>query len=371
MKFELPWALAAIPLLLLLLLFARRLTVPVGSRSLFLRERVSLGRSTLRRSLWALPYLLMLFGVVFGIIAFAGPEQEARHLVAHEIETKTAILIDDVSGSMNGPGLIALKAANRAFYEEFCRQEVGSTVHTYVGLVAFDSEASVRSMPTRDCAVIARRIALLRPGGGTSIDRGLWAGLALAIEALDKGKIVSAGELQRVKLSLKEREAYIPLRAAEFCKKYPGVSLVLYTDGDFPSWAETRQKALEQTNLRKGETASDLNPFHVIDVAHALCIRTYFYSVGQIPQAYHHAFTTPRGFGEVRSVATMSRENLMELYRTVATRERSRVVVEEELIYNPLMDRFVAWALACFLAGAILGYVPMFSRQHARTPERR
>lgn len=362
-----PWILIAIPVLLILLFFKRRKVFRVSSRSVFEARPSGFVLRFFLRLFWILPVLFMVAGVSSGVIALAGPKARVVTVILKEVEGRVAMLIDDVSGSMGvqvhgtTTKIEILKVGNNAFITEFCKETEGKKNIAMVGLVIFTDDAAVRGGPSKDCNMIRRRVEELAPNAGTRIDKGLWTGLKRLIDFVDKGELISADEMSKMKLSLSERKPYIPKRSAEFCRKNQGLSLELFTDGDFLDWAKDRDAALQYTNQAQGAHNTYINPFHVIDMAHSLCIRTYFWSVEGILPAYKLAFESPLGMGKAMLVTNLSEKSLSELYAGVAAAERGRMTVRTEVSYNPLTRLFLLAALVLFFAGVILQAFAAFS----------
>ncbi|MBE7386085.1 MAG: VWA domain-containing protein [Leptolyngbya sp. SIO1E4] len=92
-------------------------------------------------------------------------------------------LVLDHSGSMNGPPLATVKEAAGRLVDQLSEQDV-------LSIVVFDHQAKVllplQSMSDRD--TIKRRIATLKPSGGTAIDEGMKLGIEEAAQG-KQGKV--------------------------------------------------------------------------------------------------------------------------------------------------------------------------------------
>ncbi|OHA07617.1 MAG: hypothetical protein A2934_04860 [Candidatus Sungbacteria bacterium RIFCSPLOWO2_01_FULL_47_10] len=352
-----PWALVLIPIIILLLLMRKKRYFSIPSRHVFEIERISRARRAFLFALRALPSLLVVLGIILAVLAFAGPQSVGMVSREVAVEGRVMVVINDVSGSMAGSNMTVLQSANNALLKEFCTKDGNEESSVLVGLVTFDDEASVRAHLFKDCGVIERRVSALETGGSTSIERGLWAGILLILNGVDRGDLVPAKELLEIQASLAERFPKFPSRRKEFCGKYQGLSIALFTDGDFPHVFRDRDSALENTQFNRAYE-NNINPFHVIDIAHALCIRTYFWSVQGILPAYREAFTTPPGMGAATEVGGMSGERLSLLYRNVAKIERGRRVMKLFVSQNPLRRLYITWAIILVSSGAFASVIP-------------
>ena len=358
-EFAFPYILLFIPVVFFLLLLGSRRFYQISSRSIF--EIMPLGAFTkaVMRFLWLLPLVLLLIGFAAGVIALAGPVGSVSVPIEKTIEAKVAILIDDGSGSMAGENLQKLVAANKVFLREFCGKKEGDSSVSYVGLVLFESDAYVKMVPTKECSIVERRLDAISVTGGTLVEKGLWLGFLQMLDFADNGALVPARELKKIELSLGERYPYFPEKRKEFCQKHQGLSFMLFTDGGF--YTKSRQQALESSSFQHG-VSKGINPFHVIEIMHSLCMRTYFWSVEQVLPDYQAAFSSPKGMGEVYIVSNTSEKALAELYRKVAVKERGRMSIKEEIRYNPFEEYFIGMAVWCSLAGIFLLYICWFSR---------
>ncbi|QQG44982.1 MAG: VWA domain-containing protein [Candidatus Sungiibacteriota bacterium] len=354
--FETPEVLLLILLLVLSLIVSRRSRVSVSSRTLF----QLLPRSCFTRALFLLGPLFLFLGTSSGIVALAKPRSAIVERINREVSGQIAILIDDISGSMGMQAksgksrLEVLKVANEIFLNEFCREKIkGEGLGlNMAGLVVFDSDAQVLVRPTTDCNLVRRAVRSLKDTTSTSVEQGLWAGLKLLLIFADKERIIPLTELTEIQTSLKERAVRIPQRRQEFCEKNQGLSLLLFTDGDF-AIAGSRQALLQERETTRGGYFK-INPFHVLDLAKALCIKTYFWSMNEIWPAFEEAFSNPPGTGEAMLVSDLDERTLGDLYRRVAEKERGGFVIQEVTTYNPLRRYFIAGALVGILCGAFL-----------------
>jgi Ca-activated chloride channel family protein len=173
MTFEWPYllyGLALIPILALLygLVQRRRRAYTVRFTNLaLLREVVGRGPGIRRH----VPPLLFLLGVAALLVSLARPSA----VIAVPREEAPVVLVVDVSGSMEATDMRpnrmdAAKQAARTFVEALPDQ-------AQVGLVSFNSEASVNAPLTRDRQTVLRAIDRLRANGGTAIGDGLSLGL--------------------------------------------------------------------------------------------------------------------------------------------------------------------------------------------------
>lgn len=230
-------------------------------------------------------------------------------------------------------------------------------------------------MPTQDCELVRRRVWRITAGGGTDIEKGLWKGLVLLLESVDKGRVISLSSLQSIEASLYEKVLRLPNEKVqkEFCGSYHGLSLLLFTDGDF--FIKSRADVLETgTNLgggtHRGTSNRRINPFHVIDLAKVLCINTYFWSVQQLPPDFQAAFASPPGTGFAVLVSALGQERLRKTFQDAARKEAGEFVDETVVTFNPLKNWFIGSALgACFLGGA-LGFSKTFMRHFGRRRRR-
>jgi Flp pilus assembly protein TadB len=103
-------------------------------------------------------------------VVVVGPDRQARPAAAtvstKDAPPRTAVLLVDTSGSMNGEGIDAARRAAQVYAET-----VGSRVS--VGLVAFSDRAQVLTAPTTDRAVLRKGIEALRSDGETALYDGL------------------------------------------------------------------------------------------------------------------------------------------------------------------------------------------------------
>jgi Ca-activated chloride channel family protein len=174
MTFEWPQLLPALLLLpiaagLYLLAQRRRRVYALRFASLPLLEQVATAGPGWRRHVPPLLYALSLAAL---LIALARPAA----VIAVPRDQATAMLVLDVSGSMAADDLkpSRLAAAQQAAQDYVDRLPAS----TRVGLVSFETRASVQVAPTTDREAVRRAIARLRPEGGTAIGDGLAAALA-------------------------------------------------------------------------------------------------------------------------------------------------------------------------------------------------
>src|SRR6185369_15357256 len=174
MSFEWPLLLLGLlllPILLGLYLLAqrRRRTYALRFASLALLEQVATASPRWRRHVPPLLYALSLSAL---LIALARPSA----VVAVPRDQSTAVLVLDVSGSMAADDLqpSRLAAAQQAAAEYVD----GLPATARVGLVSFQSTATVRVAPTTDHEAVKRAIGRLQAEGGTAIGDGLAAALA-------------------------------------------------------------------------------------------------------------------------------------------------------------------------------------------------
>ena len=123
---------------------------------------------------------LMLFAVLALVVGLAGPTRAARV----PRQRGTIMLAIDTSGSMAATDvapsrLAAAEAAARRFVEKL-------PTGLKVGLLSFNSNATVITSPTSDHQVVLTAIDSLRSGGGTATGDAIYQALA-AIAALPKG----------------------------------------------------------------------------------------------------------------------------------------------------------------------------------------
>src|SRR5262245_32149464 len=174
MTFEWPQmliALLALPIVAGLYLLAqrRRRAYALRFASLPLLAQVATAGPGWRRHVPPLLYALSLAAM---LIALARPAA----MVAVPRDQATAMLVVDVSGSM---AAVDLRPSRLAAAQQAAREYVdGLPASTRVGLVSFESRASVQVAPTTDHDAVRRAIERLRPEGGTAIGDGLAAALA-------------------------------------------------------------------------------------------------------------------------------------------------------------------------------------------------
>jgi Ca-activated chloride channel family protein len=169
MTFQWPYflvGLALVPLLAGFYLLAqrRRLRYAMRFTNLALLSAVVGRRPGARRHI---PPALFLLGVAALLVALARPTA----LLAMPRNANTVIVVMDTSGSMAADDLPptrmdAAKQAAHMFVQKLPAQ-------TRVGLVRFNSAASVAASPTTDHAAVLRAIDTLTPHGGTAIGDGL------------------------------------------------------------------------------------------------------------------------------------------------------------------------------------------------------
>lgn len=361
--FEAPLFLLMIPALFFLIFIRKRpKKLSVSSVMLFrLAESQGYLNGILKNLVFILPKVLIVGGMCILILAIAEPRSREFRTVERVERGRVAVMIDDISSSMTGENLIAMKNANMAFLEVFCRTDGDKEAlsRNLVGIVAFSNDADIRMTPTRDCAIIRRRIEALEVESSTAIEKGLWKGLALLIEWVDHGSLIPKEEFHRVTTSLYERQVRIPKNSGEFCRKYKGLSLLLFTDGEFYGGFDSREAVLRMTQNQTG--TNDINPFNVIDLAKALCVRTYFWSMGNLPQAYKEAFSNPPGSGFAIQVSSMNKANLAKSYADIAEKESGEIITEKILEFSPLKRHFIAAGLVCFLLGLLIFWSKNYS----------
>lgn len=100
----------------------------------------------------------------------------AAALTRKDAPARTAVLLVDTSGSMNGDGIDAARRAAQVY-----ARAVGGDVR--VGLVAFSDQAQVLTAPTTDRAALQKGIQALRADGETA----LYDGLVLAAHRAGRG----------------------------------------------------------------------------------------------------------------------------------------------------------------------------------------
>jgi len=361
--FEAPMFLLMIPALFFLIFIRKRSKKLLVSSVMLFRLAESQGylKGILKNLVFILPKVLIVGGMCILILAIAEPRSQEFRTVERVERGRVAVMIDDISSSMAGENLIAMKNANLAFLDVFCRTDGNKEVlsRNLVGVVAFSNDADIRMTPTRDCAIIRRRIEALKVESSTAIEKGLWKGLALLIEWVDRGRLIPKEEFRRVSTSLYERQVRIPKNSGEFCRKYKGLSLLLFTDGEFYSGFDSREAVLRMTQNQTG--THDINPFNVIDLAKALCVRTYFWSMGNLPKAYKEAFSNPPGSGFAIQISGMNKKNLAKSYADVAEKESGEIITEKILEFNPLKRHFIAAGLVCFLLGLLIFWSKNYS----------
>ncbi|KKT42552.1 hypothetical protein A2W54_01295 [Candidatus Giovannonibacteria bacterium RIFCSPHIGHO2_02_43_13] len=366
--FEAPIFLIMIPAFFFLIFIGRaKRKITASSGALFLLAEVSRTGRALRGIVFVLPKFLIFTGICVIIIAVAEPRNRETKIVSRVESGRIAVIIDDVSGSMMGKNIAILKSANMAFLDAFCNKEGGDNdglSQNLVGVVAFSADADIRMTPTGDCAIIRRRIAALEIDSSTAIEKGLWKGLALIIEWADRGRLIPNDEFRRVKASLYERQLRIPKKSAEFCRTHKGLSLLLFTDGDFDYRFQSREAALQMTRDRTNFTA--MNPFNVIDLAKSLCIRTYFWSMGDLPQSYKDAFSNPPGSGLAVQISGLDKTELIKSYEDAAKREAGEIISEEIVEWNPLKRYFISTGTICFLLGLLIFWSKNYSHREGK-----
>lgn len=362
--FEYPFFLLLAPLLIFFLLFSQRKSVAGSSKNIFdLVRSTGLGYLRMIIFCWLAP-ALVLGGILANIIALAGPRSTEQKIESRIIYGRIAVLIDDISGSMGfGDSKLGdLKKANHAFLQEFCRKEKeGELSANWVSLVTFESDAEIRMTPTRDCDIVRRRIDSLEAKGATAIEKGLLVGLMVLLEKVDRGRVIPLSELRSVSASLKERVVLIPKRKKEFCERYKGLSILLFTDGDFPNQFSNRTAASQALQTQKG-SSDYINPFNVIELAKALCIKTYFWSVGQLDSSYQEAFSTPPGTGFAFKISDLGAEKLANSYKEVARKEVGQFLVEEVRVFHSLRLYFLLIGLGGLVGGTLLAGLKNFLR---------
>jgi Flp pilus assembly protein TadB len=94
------------------------------------------------------------------------PLPAAATVSTKDAPPRTAVLLVDTSGSMNGDGIDAARRAAQVY-----AQTVGGAVR--VGLVAFSDRAKVFTAPTTDRAALRKGIGALRSDGETALYDGL------------------------------------------------------------------------------------------------------------------------------------------------------------------------------------------------------
>lgn len=173
MSFNNPWLLSLlliVPLLVVLYLLAQRRRRAYAVRFTNLQLLASLvGRSPgFRRHLPTALFLLGLAGLVVGA---AGPVLNLEVAGAQA----NVMLVIDVSGSMAATDVLPTRMdAARAAALNLVNQ---LPANAQVGLVSFNSTATVRAPLTSDRGAIGAALAKLQPGGGTAIGDGINAAL--------------------------------------------------------------------------------------------------------------------------------------------------------------------------------------------------
>ncbi|OGF82040.1 hypothetical protein A2924_03705 [Candidatus Giovannonibacteria bacterium RIFCSPLOWO2_01_FULL_44_16] len=366
--FEAPTFLLMIPALFFLIFIGKRKNkISASSDILFLLAEATKLRRFFNRIMFILPKLLILAGLSVLVMALAEPRSSETKTVRRVLRGRIAIMVDDVSGSMTvDKRLEVLKKANIAFLDAFCKKEESKDglSQNFIGIVSFSNDADIRMTPTRDCDIVRRRIKALEIENSTAIEKGLWRGLALLIEWVDHGRLIPDDELQRVRASLYERQLRIPKNSTEFCSRYKGLSLLLFTDGEFDQPFQSRESALLMS--RDKQNLSAINPFNVIDLAKSLCVRTYFWSMENLPQSYKDAFSSPPGSGFAVQVKEMSKDSLLRSYAEVAEREAGEMVTEQIAEWNPLRRYFITIGSVCFLLGLLIFWSKNYSHQEGR-----
>jgi Ca-activated chloride channel homolog len=135
-----------------------------------------------------IPVGLLLAALAALLVGFARPQAS----VSAPLEKATIVLAMDVSRSMAATDvkptrLAAAKAAARAFLEQVPKQYA-------VGMVAFETKATVASPATTDRALTRQGIDGLRPGEGTAIGDAIIRGLDVARAAGATGVPESLGD---------------------------------------------------------------------------------------------------------------------------------------------------------------------------------
>lgn len=168
-------ALGLVPLLALLYLLAqrRRRAYTVRFTNLALLDQVMGRRPGPRRHV---PPLLFLLATAVLLVSLARPSL----VLAVPRDQAAVMLVVDVSGSMAAPDLKPTRLAA-------AKQAVQSLVaalpaNAQVGLVSFNSTASVVAPLSRDPEIVERALSTLTPYGGTAIGDGL----SLALTQLDQ-----------------------------------------------------------------------------------------------------------------------------------------------------------------------------------------
>ena len=183
--------------------------------------------------------------------------------------------------------------------------------------------------------------------------------MSVLLEKADQGRLIPLPELISIKASLKERAVLLPGRRKEFCERYQGLSLELFTDGEFSSQFEDRNASLRSTATERGG-GSNINPFHVIDLAKALCIKTYFWSLSQLSSYYREAFSTPPGTGFAFLVSDLGQRRLEQSYKEVARMEAGQLITEEVETYNPRQFYFILAGLGGLVVGSLVAGSKIF-----------
>jgi Ca-activated chloride channel homolog len=173
MTFEWPLMLIALLTLptvagLYLLAQRRRRAYALRFASLPLLAQLATARPGWRRHVPPLLYALSLAAM---LIALARPSA----VITVPRDQATAMLVVDVSGSMAADDL---RPSRLAAAQQAAREYVdGLPASTRVGLVSFETRASVQVAPTTDHDAVRRAIERLRAEGGTAIGDGLAAAL--------------------------------------------------------------------------------------------------------------------------------------------------------------------------------------------------
>lgn len=307
-----PWALLAIPALVLLLLprlFARH-TRPVLLVADLSPLRLA-ARSTWRTRLRWLPAALRAAAIVLLVVALARPREGIAEAVLPE-EGIDVILVADVSTSMSQrmPGGNTRIAALREVLSEF----VDEMEQGRIGLVAFQSRAIPLSPLTGDHRAIRDRVEQLAPGlvpDGTAIG----VGIAEALNLLQDSPALSR-------------------------------AVVLLTDG--------------QNNT------GDIEPATAAQTAQALGARLYtigFHSGNALfEEIDREGLTELAELTSGRYFDATSEEELAEAYREVARLESSMLGERRFTTYREFGPWFAAAAAALLVADGLLR-VTWFRRQ--------
>jgi Ca-activated chloride channel family protein len=166
-------ALAALPLLAVWYLLAQRnrRAAAAAFASPALQPAIAPRRPGWRRHV---PMLVFLIALAALVLAAARPQRT----VAVPVERASIALVTDVSGSMQATDvapnrLIAAKRAARAFVDQVPRS-------VNIGVIAFNTTATVLQSPTRERADVERAIDRLAVSGGTATGEAI----ATAVDVL-------------------------------------------------------------------------------------------------------------------------------------------------------------------------------------------